>query len=270
MKIFLMTDMEGVCGVVKREEWVEPQGRYYEKGKELLALETNAAVEGFFEAGATEILVVDGHGYGGVDHLLLDERVNYLRGPTPGPYPFMLDDTFDATAWVGQHAKSGTEYAHMPHTGSYNIIDYQINNISIGEFGQIAYCGAHFGAKPIFGSGDKAFTLEAATLVEGIETVSVKEGIMPGSGNELTEENYRNRNNGAIHLHPNKARKRIKEGAKRSLHRFIENRNQFKLLNLKAPLIKKVKYRCKNSCFGYVEESTHNDIVSLFNSTFQP
>src|SRR5690625_553838 len=209
MKIFLMTDMEGVSGIVTHKEWVTPEGRYYEEGKKLLTLEVNAAIEGFFEAGATEILVVDGHGHGGVNNLLLDERVEYLRGPTPGPYPFMMDDTFDAVAWVGQHAKSGTECAHMAHTGSSNVVDYRINDISVGEFGQIAFCGASFGATPIFGAGDEAFTIEAANLVEGIETVSVKRGIMPNSGDEFIESAYQLRNNGAIHMHPNKARKRI-------------------------------------------------------------
>src|SRR5699024_1001899 len=140
---------------------------------------------------------------------------------------------FDAVAWVGQHAKSGTEYAHMPHTGSSNVIDYQINNISVGECGQIAFCGAGFGATPIFGSGDEAFTIEASNLVEGIETVSVKRGIMPNSGDELTESAYRLKNNGAIHMHPKKARKLIKSGAKKALQRFIDNKDQFKLEKIK-------------------------------------
>lgn len=265
MKVYIMTDMEGVCGVVNYEDWATPAGRYYEEGKKLLTLEVNAAAEGFFEAGAAEILVVDGHGHGGVNHLLLDERVKYLRGPTPGPYPFMLDHTFDVMAWVGQHAKAGAEFAHMPHTGSFNVIDYQINGVSIGEFGQIALCGAKYGVTPIFGSGDKAFAEEAASLVEGIETVIVKEGIMPGSGEDLTEESYRKINNGAIHLHPNKARKLIKEGAKRALARYIENKNQFKMLNFAPPYTKTVIYRRKNSSLIQVEEFTSDDIVQLLN-----
>jgi len=48
--------------------------RYYEEAKKLLTLEINAAVEGFFKAGATEIYVADGHGYGGINHLLLDQE----------------------------------------------------------------------------------------------------------------------------------------------------------------------------------------------------
>ena len=39
MKIFIMTDMEGVAGVLDHDTWVTPQGRYYEAGKRLLTLE---------------------------------------------------------------------------------------------------------------------------------------------------------------------------------------------------------------------------------------
>lgn len=69
MKIYVMTDMEGVCGVVNHDDWVTPQGRYYAEGKRLLTMEVNAAIDGFAAAGATEIVVADGHGYGGIKQL---------------------------------------------------------------------------------------------------------------------------------------------------------------------------------------------------------
>lgn len=80
MKIYIMTDMEGVAGVIDRENYVMFESRYYELGKELLTKEVNAAIEGFFEAGAREILVADGHGSGAINQLLLDPRVDLIRG----------------------------------------------------------------------------------------------------------------------------------------------------------------------------------------------
>lgn len=129
--------MEGVCGVVSHDEWVTPQGRYYEEGNRLLTLEINAAVEGFIEAGGSEFLVIDGHGYGGIQPELLHPHVQYCRGPWPGPSPFMLDESFDAIAWVGQHAKAGTEYAHMAHTGSMNVTGITSNGISRVLYGAV-------------------------------------------------------------------------------------------------------------------------------------
>ena len=83
MRVYVMTDMEGVCGVQDSENWCEPSGRYYEQGRELLTREVNAAVEGFLEAGATDVLVADGHGYGGILPSLLHGAAALAR-PRPG------------------------------------------------------------------------------------------------------------------------------------------------------------------------------------------
>src|SRR5437773_12215476 len=131
MKIYLMTDLEGVAGVLNAQEWTGPGQPYYDLAKELLTLEVNAAVDGFFEGGATEVLVADGHGPGALDVRLLDERVEFLRGWGAGPYPLCLDSSFDAIAWVGQHAKAGTEFGHMAHTQGFSYLDLAINGISI-------------------------------------------------------------------------------------------------------------------------------------------
>ena len=72
MRIFMMTDQEGVAGVVDWE-WADAN---VDQAKRLLTLEANAAAEGFFEAGATSILVVDGHGQGGINPELLDAVMN--------------------------------------------------------------------------------------------------------------------------------------------------------------------------------------------------
>lgn len=44
MKIMIMTDMEGVAGILNHDDWVQPSGRFYEKGIRLLTGEVNAAV----------------------------------------------------------------------------------------------------------------------------------------------------------------------------------------------------------------------------------
>ena len=128
MKLIIMTDMEGCAGVLNFTDWVYPQGRYYEQGKAILTREVNAAIRGFRENGADEILVLDGHGFGGLDLMRLDESVFYQRG-FPGPYPIGISGEYDAIAWVGQHAKSGTPFAHMAHTSSLDVLDLRVNGI---------------------------------------------------------------------------------------------------------------------------------------------
>lgn len=77
MKIAIMTDLEGVAGVITYQGWANGDSRYFGQSRTLLAMEVNAAVDGFFSAGATEIVVIDGHGgngYGGVDFCLLTKE----------------------------------------------------------------------------------------------------------------------------------------------------------------------------------------------------
>jgi len=214
-----MTDLEGVAGVIDSTNWCLWDSRYYETAKRLLAEEVNAAVRGFRSAGATEFHVIDGHGHGGIDICALDPDVEYARG-WPDKWPFGLDESFDAVAWVGQHAKAGTERAHLCHTQSMHMIDLSVNGVSIGEFGQLAFCAAELGIPAIFGSGDEAFTREAQALIPGIETVSVKRGVATGSGEECDPDQYRARNAAAVHIPPARARGLIEAGAKRAMERF--------------------------------------------------
>ena len=101
------------------------------------------------------------------------------------------------------------------------MFPYLLNGISVGEFGQCVFLANIYGVTPIFASGCLAFTKEAEALVPGIETVAVKEGVQPGTGNECTEDEYRLRNGGAIHLHPEVARKLIREGAEAGIKVFV-------------------------------------------------
>lgn len=233
MRIMLMTDMEGVAGVKNAEDWIKPDSRYYAVGCRLLTLEVNAAVEGFFSAGAKYVQVADGHGAGAIDIELLDPRVEYARGWPPGGWPFGLDKEFNGVAWVGQHAKASTECAHLAHTQSFDYIDLSVNGVSIGEFGQFAMCAAELGVPAFFGSGDLAFTKEAEALVPGIVTCAVKRGVTSGTGEECTRDEYERRNAGAVHVPPTRARGMIRTAAEAAA--WSLKKSAPPLMPLKAP-----------------------------------
>jgi D-amino peptidase len=265
MRIYLMTDLEGVCGVQDFDGWCGPSMPHYEEARRLLTLEVNAAIDGFYSAGATSVLVVDGHGAGGVYQELLDRRTLFLRG-FPGPFPYGLDRGFDAMAWVGQHAKAGSEHAHIPHTLRFAVKDYRINDVSVGEFGCMAMCGAFIGVPAIFASGDEALCREARELIPGIETASVKRGLTAGSGEELDAAAYRARNTGALHLHPEKARELIKNGAAGALARLRENSGAFPPITISAPFERTVSYRAEGSVRGYTARAKHpTDLIAALN-----
>jgi D-amino peptidase len=222
MKIMLMTDLEGVAGVKNWIDWCRPESRNYDVACRLLTGEANAAVDGFFAAGAEYVQVIDGHGPGGIDIEKLDPRVEYARGWSTPAWPFMLDATFDGVAWVGQHAKASTAFAHLAHTQDFSYIDLSINGRSIGELGQFAMAAAELGVPGFFAAGDLALTWEAEALMPGIVTCAVKRGVIPGTGEECTHKEYGRRNEGAIHTVPARARELIREAAERAARRLKE------------------------------------------------
>ena len=187
ISVYIMTDMEGVAGVLDFEQWTSPESRYYDLGKEFLTLEVNAAIEGFARGGATEFLVADGHGHGAINPKLLDPRAQLARNWAPPSYPFSMERGMTFCAYVGQHAMSRTELAHLAHTGSCSVFETTINGRPVGEFGEGTLCAAQLGIRTIFASGDLALTKEAQALVPGIETVAVKRGTTPGAATNATQ-----------------------------------------------------------------------------------
>lgn len=216
MKIYIMTDQEGVAGVVNADDYASPGARYYEIAKELTTLEVNAAIEGALEAGATEFFVVDGHGHGSIEPRLLHPQAQLLTGRPIG-YPFGCDQSFTAAFMIGQHAKANADGGHLAHTGNWNVEDLKINGISMGEAGCNALFMGYFGVPLVFFSGDRAGCEEIEALIPNVVTVAVKEGLKRGSASGLTAEQNKLFNGAAIHLSPEVARERIREGAAKAL-----------------------------------------------------
>ena len=245
MKILLVTDLEGVAGVLNFEDWCVPTGRYYDEAKRLLTEEVNAVVDGFFAGGATLVRVIDGHGHGGINPELLDERAELMRGaPTPNAWPFTLDDSFDGVGWVGQHAMSRTPYSHISHTGTFDVFEATANGIPVGEFGEFALCAAELGVPVIFAAGEEAFAKEASALAEGVITVAVKRGCNSEEGLEnVTSEVYSRSKLSAIHLTPARARKLLREGAQLAAEQLAACPGRFRMTQLTPPYEIITRYR---------------------------
>jgi D-amino peptidase len=265
-RVYIMTDLEGVAGVLDSENWCKPESRYYELGKEFLTLEVNAAIEGFARGGATEFLVADGHGHGAINPKLLDSRAQLARNWAPPPYPFNLDQSFEFAAWVGQHAMARAEHAHLAHTGAFAVFETTINGRPVGEFGEVALCASQLGVRTIFGAGDLAFTQEAQALVSGIETVAVKRGTTPGRGDECDAAAYAKRNLGAIHFQPERAREMIRAGAERAIRHATADKS-FGLIPLKPPYERVTILRSQGEQPKRIGHSSHpDDVIALMNS----
>jgi len=109
----------------------------------------------------------------------------------------------------------------------------------VGEFGDLVLVATELGTRTILGTGCEAFCREAEALVPGIETVAVKRGTQTTAGNHLPKEVYREHNKSAIHIHPEEARRRIKEGARRAIERA--RKENFGLVELPKPPYVKIR-----------------------------
>ena len=113
MRVFIVSDMEGVSGIVK---WQQVTGGHamYEEGRRLYTGEINAAVRGAKAAGATEIVVMDCHGAGegwSFNSLIpeeLDPDCEYVVQNEWTEYTEYLESGIDAALFVGMHAMAGT------------------------------------------------------------------------------------------------------------------------------------------------------------------
>src|SRR4051812_14238286 len=158
LRVFISVDMEGLAGVVSGAE-VSATGLDYAHFRAIMAGETNAAIDGAFRAGATDVLVRDGHG--DKRNLLpadVDPRARLLRGASSGPKNMMegIDSSFDAAVFIGYHAKAGTPGAILEHTSTGNVVDFTINGVSLPEGGYNALTAGLYGVPVVFAAGDRA------------------------------------------------------------------------------------------------------------------
>jgi len=194
MKVYLTTDLEGAAGVVSFELHTSPDARYYEQARRLQTAEINAAIEGFVEAGATDILVADNHGPGAVLFEELHPAAKLIHG-RPGAPRHVRDEIirdYDVAASLCQHAMAGADGGNLNHTQSSRAVDcYTLNGKPIGEIAQFSlYLGA-LGLPVILLTGDEAACEEAAALVPGVTTVAVKKGLSRNSAVSLSAQRAR-------------------------------------------------------------------------------
>ena len=270
MKIFIMTDLEGVAGVLNGRDWLYPEGRHYNAARRLLTQQVNAAVDGLAGGGFTEFVVADGHGAGGIDVERLHPRAMLARGWGRRPYPFGLDRSFRAVAYVGQHAKAGTPFSHLTHTGWFSVQDQQLNGVSIGEYGEGAFSAGELDVPLIFATGDRAFCKEAEALTPWVVTAETLCGAIDGAGEGLSTEDYEHFHEGAVHLSPPRACELIRRKAQEAACAFRDDPKRFQPLKLPAPYHLRRVLRSRQGKEGGVVEYRHeSSIIELLNSVTQ-
>ncbi len=209
MRVLIMSDMEGVSGIVVWEQ-VDGGAPMYEEGRRLYTEEINAAVRGAKAAGATEIVAVDCHGAGGGWSFnsyipeLLDPDCEWVAHHKWSRYTELLEQGCDAVLLVGMHARAGTPDGVMCHTiSTVTWRNLWFNEDLVGEIGiNAALCG-HFDCPVALVTGDVAACREAQEILgDGPTYVAVKKGLSRFSARQIA---------------PLRARQMIEDGARRAL-----------------------------------------------------
>lgn len=189
-RIFVSVDMEGIAGVVSNEQ-LGPPGFEYERFRQFMTEETNAAIAAAREAGAAEFVVSDSHG--NMQNLLVEKLPKDVLVVRSAPRPLMmmqgLDESFDGVIFIGYHASTTNPEGVRAHTmSSATLADVRLNGVSVPEAAFNAAIAGQFGVPVLFISGDDAIVKEARALLGDVEGAVVKWAYGFHSAKTLTPE----------------------------------------------------------------------------------
>jgi D-amino peptidase len=182
--VFMITDAEGVAGICRQEQ-TDPKDSEL---RQLLTGEINSAVAGFFDGGATDVFVWDGHdGSATLSALTIDSRAHLIMGALPAN--MLMERRYSAVAFLGQHARANTPGGVMAHSySSLGIQNLLMNGEPVGEIETRTALAGWFDTPVIFLSGDRAAADQLKKIDPDVETAVVKEGIANYSCISLSAE----------------------------------------------------------------------------------
>ncbi len=231
MKVFIAVDMEGATGVAHREHLL-PGGNDYERARKWLTGDVNAAVEGAVLAGATDVLVNDGHG--NMRNILLDdlhEAARLVVGPAQARNKPLVQVTgieeggFTCAMLVGFHSRAGTKGGLLSHTWVGMLVhEIRMQGKPAGESLLDAAIVGHYGVPVVLVTGADDVVREVhADLGADLMTVEVKRALGPSACASLT---------------PKAAQKKIRAAAEQA----VRERAKRKPWKTKSPVVMDVEF----------------------------
>ncbi len=228
MKVYISVDMEGIGGI-SHSDPTQRGDAGYPAAVALMVGEANAAIEGAFAGGATEVLVNDSHG--GMFNLTaedLDPRAVLLQGQKPwsmvaGAGP---DKGFEVALFVGYHTRAGHPTGTIAHTYSSAPTLTTLQGRPVGESGINALALGAWGIPVGLVTGDDELALETEAWFPWAERVIVKSAVSRRA---------------AASVHPSVARDRVRAGAERAVRRAAAG--ELRPLLIEGPITLEAEYR---------------------------
>ncbi|WP_073947995.1 M55 family metallopeptidase [Streptomyces kebangsaanensis] len=179
MKILISADMEGATGVTWPAD-VLPGTPQWERCRAMFTSDVNAAVVGFFDGGADEVLINEAHW--SMRNLLLerlDERAQMLTGrhKSLSMMEGVQHGDVDGVAFVGYHAGAGMEGV-LAHTYLANqITGVWLDDVRAGEGLLNAHVAAEYGVPVVLVTGDDVACEDALGYAPEALKVAVKDHV---------------------------------------------------------------------------------------------
>jgi len=183
VKVLVLYDMEGVTGATSYKHTSFAEKIEYEQGRKSLTADVNAAIAGLKAAGATEIVVVDGHGSGNsqspdvLEDQLLPPAKMISRDRSFDIYMDSYDHSFDAIVAVAMHAGAGNTVGFCSHTYTLEDSQYRVNGIPYNESMILAMGAARYRIPLIMVSGDDQLEKELKRNLPWVKYAAVKHAV---------------------------------------------------------------------------------------------
>ncbi len=177
MKILISADMEGATGVTWPAD-VLPGTEQWQRCRQMFTSDVNAAIAGFFDGGADDVLVNEAHWT--MRNLLLeqlDDRARMLTGRHKdlSMVEGVQHGDVDGIAFVGYHAGAGTEGV-LAHTYLANsITGVWVGGRQASEGRLNSLVAAEYGVPVVLVTGDDRTGADAAGYAPRARTVAVKD-----------------------------------------------------------------------------------------------
>jgi len=227
VRVYISVDMEGIAGI-SHDAPTQRGDLGYPAAVALMVGEANAAIEGAFDGGATDVLVNDSHGQ--MFNLTpqdLDPRAVLLQGQKPwsmvaGAGP---DRGFEVALFVGYHSRAGHPIGTIAHTYSGAPTLTLLQGKPVGEAGINALALGAWGVPVGLICGDDQVALETEAWFPWAERVVVKSAVSRRA---------------AASGHPSVARERVRAGAKRAVERAAAG--ELRVLDVGRPITLEAEY----------------------------